>query len=310
MVGGFLTTLIALEKTIPLKRTGLLIIPLLSALTLLMAVNGCYYVGLAFLLAGSIGLFCVQGFYFIRYPHERSIILMLIGACCLVMGNTMLIRNQFYPAAFPWWMGFVLFTIVGERMELSKFLPVSNRAKAILMTLLAFFPLGVLLPFHHTGKYFSGIALIGISVWMMRNDVIQIGLRKEGLVKYSSFALLLANSFLLLEGIFLVVLPNTLYAYDILVHVFFVGYGITMIFAHGPIILPAVLGLKDKPYHPALYVCVILLHSSLLFRIVADSLMLNQGRKYSGAITGIAILLYFITLIVRVVYQRNYVSAR
>ena len=57
MVGGFLTTLIALEKVIPLKRNLLLIIPMISAFSLVMTIPGYFNIGLGFLLVGSMGLF-------------------------------------------------------------------------------------------------------------------------------------------------------------------------------------------------------------------------------------------------------------
>ncbi len=131
MVGGFLTTLIALEKAIPLKKKLVFVVPVISALSLMMVVPGYYHVGLYFLLAGSVGLFIIHAYYLYLHPRDLSIMLMMVGAGCLIVGNAMLIQKQFYPAAFPWWMGFLLFTITAERIELSKFLPVSARMKNI-----------------------------------------------------------------------------------------------------------------------------------------------------------------------------------
>jgi hypothetical protein len=62
MVGGFLSTLIALEKAIPLKRKLPLLVPVVSALSLLMVVPGYYQVGLYFLVAGSIGLLIIHAY--------------------------------------------------------------------------------------------------------------------------------------------------------------------------------------------------------------------------------------------------------
>ncbi len=309
MVGGFFTTLIALEKIIPLKRNFLLIIPLISALSLIIVVEGYYFIGQYFLLAGSLGLLAIQSVYFYRAPRDRSALLMVIGADCLVAGNILLMQKQFYPSSFPWWMGFLLFTVIGERLELSRFLPVSDQAKNLLFVFLALFLIGLIIPFHGIGKYISGLALICISVWMLRNDVIRIGLRNTGLVKYSSVALLLAHVSLLLEGVFLFALPDALFAYDISVHTFFIGFGFTMVFAHGPIILPAVLGINSKPYHPVLYLWLFLLQGSLLLRILSDSIVNMEWRKFSGLITVITILLYFITLVVQVIRTRQRISA-
>lgn len=304
MVGGFLATLIALEKAIPLKRNIALVVPVISALSLLMAVPGYYHTGLYFLIAGSVGLFIIHASYLYLHPRDLSIVLMLVGAGSLIVGNAMLIRTQFYPASFPWWMGFLLFTITAERIELSKFLPVSTIAKYLLLSFLALFLLGLLIPFHGIGKYISAASMIGIAIWMLKYDIMRLGLKKTGLTRFSSIALLIANGWLIVNGILLMSMPDTAFSYDILVHSFFIGYTFAMIFAHGPIILPGVLGIISRPYHPILYASLFLVQGSLLLRMIADSLLNSEWRKMSGIITGAGILLYFATLIVLVVRQR------
>ncbi len=78
-----------------------------------------------------------------------------------------------------------------------------------------------------------------------------------------------------------------------------------MIFAHGPIILPGVLGITLKPYHPIVYVWLFLVQSSLLLRIGCDAYGSIEGRKTSGILTGVGILLYFISIIA-IVIRTNY----
>jgi len=235
---------------------------------------------------------------------------MLVGAGCLIVGNAMLIKTQFYPASFPWWMGFLLLTITAERIELSKFLPVSSNAKYLLLSFLAVFLLGLLIPFHGMGKYLSAFAMIGIAVWMLKHDVMRIGLKKEGLTKFSSVALLIANGWLIVNGILLISIPDTAYSYDILVHSFFIGYTFAMIFAHGPIILPGVLGITAKPFHFILYGWLFLVQGSLFLRLIADSLFNAEWRRWSGILSGIGILLYFITLVVLVVREQRNAKVR
>jgi len=310
MVGGFLSTLIALEKVIPLKRRLPLLVPVISALSLLMAVPGYYPVGLYFLIAGSAGLFFIHAYYLHLHPRDLSIILMLAGAGCLIVGNAMLMKTQFYPASFPWWMGFLLFTITAERIELSKFLPVSVNAKYLLLSFPGLFLLGLLIPFHGMGKYLSSLAMIGIAVWMLKHDVIRIGLKKQGLTRFSAIALLIANGWLIVNGILLMTMPDTAYSYDILVHSFFIGYTFAMIFAHGPIILPGILGITTKPFHSVLYGWLLLVQGSLLFRLIADSMLNPEWRKWSGIFSGIGILLYFITLVVLVIRERHHAKVR
>lgn len=309
MVGGFLTTVIALEKVIPLKNKPAFVVPVISALSLVMAIPGYFQVGLYFLLLASVGLLLVHSYYIYLYPRELPMILMGIGAVSLLVGNAMLINSKFYPASFPWWMGFLLFTITAERLELSRFLPVTNANKFWLLSFLALFIVGVILPFHTIGKYLSGVACMLISMWMLRHDVMRIGIQKQGLTKFSAVAILLANVWLIFTGVLLLLPQQSPFSYDRIVHSFFIGYTLSMIFAHGPIILPGVLGFPVKPFHSILYGWLALLQLSLLLRLMADTGVQASWRAASGILSATAILLYFGSLAVLVVRQLRRAAA-
>jgi hypothetical protein len=297
MVGGFLGTLILLEKVIPLKKKILFVFPVINALSLIMIVPTFNKTGQTFLIIGAVGMLLVLTLYFIKYPSDLSNLLMMAGAFSLLIGHIMLISKQFYPMAFPWWMGFILLTIVGERIELSKFLPVTQSHKNILLSFLCIFIVGLCLPFHTYGKYLSGAALILVSIWLMRHDVISVAIKKDGLTKFSASALLAGCVFLMLTGILLICIPDIPYGYDAIVHTFFLGFAFTMIFAHGPIILPGVLGFGVKPYHPSMYLPLTTLVASLIVRLLADTALLSYSlRIWSGWISAGSILLYFILL--------------
>lgn len=298
MVGGFLGTLILLEKVIPLKKHLLLAFPIINALSLLMIVPGFYYLGLVFLMIGSMGLLFIFLLYFKRQPTDLSMMFMIVGSCCQIVGNTMLITKQFYPLAFPWWMGFILFIIVGERLELSKFLPVTRQNKNVLIGFFLLFLIGIFLPFHGIGKYLVGLSLMAVALWLLRHDIISIAVKKDGLMRFSACALMSGCIALLTTGILLIFLPNLPLTYDAIVHTFFLGFAFSMIFAHGPFILPGVLGLPVKPYHPLLYFPLATMLISLVLRIFADASILHYSvRLWSGWISVISILVYFILLL-------------
>jgi len=84
--------------------------------------------------------------------------------------------------------------------------------------------------------------------------------------------------------------------YDAMLHTVFVGFVFAMIFGHAPIIIPAILGRTTSPYHPALYVPLLLLQASLLLRVVGDLLGWWPGRQWGGLLNALAVLLFLITL--------------
>jgi hypothetical protein len=297
MVGGFLGTLIALEKIIPLKRNILYVFPILSGASVVLFFIGQPVYSVVCLVLASAGLSVVFSMYWIR---ERSIIyfLMVAGALCWLTGNILLIVINFYPVSLPWWMAFVLLIITAERLELMKFLPVSNIRKIAFGGMLLVFVIGCIISFHGVGNYLAALSLVGVSIWLMRHDVVALNLNKQDLPRYVGMALLSGYFALLMSGIFLPLLTDHPLGYDALVHSFFIGFVFSMIFAHGPIILPGVLGISAKPYHPIFFVWLILLHVSWISRVISDITLDMQLRKYAGLVSAMAILGYFLSLAV------------
>lgn len=65
--------------------------------------------------------------------------------------------------------------------------------------------------------------------------------------------------------------------YDALLHAVFLGFFISMIFGHAPIIFPALLGLPIN-FQPVFYIQLALLHASLLLHVFADYVNLYPAR--------------------------------
>lgn len=297
MVGGFLGTLIALEKIIPLKQPWFFAGPVLSATSTVVFMFGDFHVAVIMQVLAGLSFSLVYGSY-LRSQNSLPLWLAGAGTGAWVVASALLFWRQFYPLVFPWYIAFLLFTIVSERLELSRFLPVTAKDRRLLLLMLGLYVVGLIIPFHGWGKYASGIALIGISSWLLRFDVIRITLHKEGLVRFTAVALLCGYGTLMLEGFFLLFLGELALAYDMLLHTFFLGFVFCMIFAHGPIILPGVLGLSVKPYSPVFYAPLALLLLSLLVRLMAGaSLLPLDYRAISGWFSMGAILLYFLTLL-------------
>lgn len=79
--------------------------------------------------------------------------------------------------------------------------------------------------------------------------------------------------------------------YDAALHAFFLGFVMSMIFAHAPVIFPSVAGIKI-PFSNRFYLHLFLLHLGLVVRIGADATGSESGRKWGGLLNVIAILLF------------------
>jgi hypothetical protein len=81
-------------------------------------------------------------------------------------------------------------------------------------------------------------------------------------------------------------------AYDAVVHAAFLGFTLSMIMAHAPVILPAVLRVR-LPYRPAMYAPVLLLHTSLVVRtLLGDARGLHTATEVGGLLNAVAVLLF------------------
>lgn len=83
-----------------------------------------------------------------------------------------------------------------------------------------------------------------------------------------------------------------------------------MIFAHGPIILPGIMGISATPFNKNLYVWVGLLQLSWLVRIFADVVVEMEIRKISGLLSALAILGYFVTMATLTIRSQQYAKVR
>lgn len=295
MIGGFLGTLISLEKIIPLRNKILYVIPVISGLSVVCFLLQQNEMAVWALTTASVGLSVVFFIYLIR---ERTLIYLLttLGGLAWLAGNITLLRTGFYPAAYPWWAAFTLLVISAERLELTAFLPVSRKSKIVFCVLLLLFVVGVIVSFHGIGNIISGCALVGVSAWLLRFDLIGISIKKSGLTKYVAVALFAGYVSLLLTGMLFITATGKSLGYDAVVHGFFIGFVFSMILAHGPIILPGVLGVSAKPFHNILYVWLTLLHISWLLRVSGDLFLDFDLRRISGILTAAAIIGYFATM--------------
>jgi hypothetical protein len=89
--------------------------------------------------------------------------------------------------------------------------------------------------------------------------------------------------------------------YDAVVHAVFLGFTISMIMAHAPVILPAVLR-RPLPYHPVFAVPAVLLHGSLVVRLwLGDALGWEAAWRWGGVLNIVAVTSFVVLAVGAVV---------
>ncbi|MDE3135901.1 MAG: hypothetical protein KGL59_04975 [Acidobacteriota bacterium] len=297
MVCGFLGTLISLERAVALGRGWGYLAPGLAALggaALIAGVPGLAAPVLIFL--ASLVLIAIFAVIVRRQPAMFTVT-MTAGAIAWAIGNVLWLAGVPIPEMVHWWMAFLVLTIVGERLELSRFLPPSRYGRPLFTAAVAFYVAGLagssLAPI--SGHAVLGVGMVAMSAWLARFDIARFTLRQGGLPRFAAVCLLAGYVWLAAGGIFAMLAdrwPSVVeLRYDAMLHTVFLGFVFSMIFAHAPIIFPAVTGLR-LPFRPVFYTHVLLLQLSLAWRIAGDCADSFAAYHWGGLLNVAAVLLF------------------
>lgn len=294
MVSGFLGVLIPLERAVAIRQKWMFAVPVVAGLGWI-ALLLVPFIGGILLTLASLGTLMILGVMVRREPHAHTIT-MFAGVLAWVVGNFLWMFGFPIFRIVYLWMAFLVLTIGGERLELSRVLrPAPGQLRLFGVIVAALFA-GTILPLFDLGwgARLSGLALLSLSLWFLKNDLATRNIRHPNpLTRYIASCLFAGFIWLALGGLLFLYFGG-LYAgpfYDAALHAVFVGFVISMIFGHAPIIFPAILGLPIS-YRPAFYAQLILLHLSLIIRILGDLTNQFEIRRWGGLLNEVAILLF------------------
>jgi len=309
MVSGFLGSVIGLERTVALnlllkptvwQRRLLLLGPLSAGAGGLLLVGGWGGETAVWLLWSSSAAMTAMFWPMLRRHAALHTTVMATGAGCWLVGNTLWGLGQPLHLVVWWWAAFLLLTIAGERLELSRLLRIKPWQRWLFGTAILLLLTGLLLTQWHfsAGVRLFGAALAGLALWLWRYDIARRNRRRTGLTRYIAFCLLAGYGWLLFSGVAAVAAGAVAagFLYDAILHGIFLGFVFSMIFGHAPIIFPAVLGIP-LPYHPRFYIHFLLLHAALLLRAAADLAGWAPGRLWGSLFNGVALLLFLVMTI-------------
>lgn len=296
MISGFLGTLIPLERAVAMKQKWMYLSPLLAGLGWLVTVFiPSPPLGPILLTLASLGGVAILAEMTRREPAFHTIT-MLLGMLAWFIGNLLwLFGWQIFQVVF-FWQAFLILTIAGERLELSRVLRPSRQSQILFGGTVVIFLAGILVSMFNpqVGTRLNGAALLLLALWSIRNDLAWRNLKhKFPLTRYIAWCLALGLAWLGVGGVLSLVFGAQVAGprYDAALHVVFVGFVISMIFGHAPIIFPAILGVPIN-FQPSFYIHLVLLHASLVLRVIADYANLHILRMWGGLLNEVAILLF------------------
>ncbi len=274
MVCGFFGVVISLERAVAVGRAWAYAAPLLAGVGTALALHGLGgWAPLLYLAAGIV--LALATLSVLQHQRENFVVMLALAAALWPLGTALWIGGAALHEVLPWWLGFLVLTIAGERLELSRLMPPSPAALrlfalivAALLAALAAAPFAA----QPAARGF-GFGLVLLSCWLARCDVARRTVLQRGLTRFIALCLLAGYVWLALGGAVMVLAglrPGTP-AYDAALHALLLGFVFSMVFGHAPIIFPAVLRVS-LPYHPVFYAPLALLHASVALRLLGDAL--------------------------------------
>ena len=308
MVSGFLGALIGLERAVGLERRWGYASPALTALgglLLMFGVGG--WIGPALITAGSL-LLAIILIQLMRIHLALYSVTIFLGALVWFGGNVLWLAGWSVPQIVIWWMGFLVLTIAGERLELSRMLRLSQTARGLFLGTIVLFIAGMLVSAvnYDAGMRLAGAGMLGVALWLLKYDIARRRIKAGGQVAFMGYSLTSGYVWLGIGGVLALIYGGVMAGphYDAILHSVFLGFTFTMIFAHALIIFPAVLHVR-MVYSPWLYSHLILLHISLIMRVGGDILGLWTLRKWGGLLNAVALLLFLVNTVASVRLDRE-----
>jgi hypothetical protein len=283
VICGFFGTVIGIERATAAKRGIAWLAPIASALASVALITGSHALAAGLLITASAVFVLVNAMFWWREraPHT---LLLACAAASWVAGNVL------YAIGMPsleWWFGFLVVTIAAERLEMTRLMPRRRGAAAMLAAVMTVLAVGAAF-----SPVMFGIALTALACWLFAFDIARRTIRASGLPRFMAVCLLSGYAWLAIGGV-----AWSQGIRDVSLHSLGLGFVVSMVMAHAPVILPAVAKVK-MDFHRGFYLPLVLLHTSLAWRLLES---LGQG----GVLNAMAIALFAITIAFAVLQKRK-----
>ncbi len=304
MICGFLGTVIGIERAVAVKRRWAFAAPLASASAGLLMLAGHARVG-AWLAVCAAASFVAVNVVVVRRQTAAHTLLLLAGALAWLAGTLRFALADGGTSTLAWWFAFLVMTIAAERLEMTRLMRREPGAQAMLLGILAAIVTGAAASaaWPVVGGVLYGAALCLLAVWLGRFDIARRTVRAQGLSRYMAVCLLTGYLWLAVAGLAWAATAIGLPARDAALHALGLGFIVSMVMGHAPVILPAVARIKLQ-FGAHFYLPLALLHLSLALRLgpgAADPAWRALGAAGNAA----AILLFAATVVVSALRWRT-----
>ena len=294
MMCGFLGTVISIERAVAFRHPAAWTTPFASGAAALALLAGAQGLA-ALLLVLASGAFVIVNALLLRRQPAAHTALLLASAVAWCTGCVLLAVGADSTAVLPWWFAFLVVTIAAERLEMTRLMRRRRGAQLALHLVLGALAWGAacsgVAP--RFGGVLFGAALCALAAWLLAFDIARRTVRAEGLSRFMAVCLLGGYVWLAIAGVAWGATALGQPVRDIALHALGLGFIISMIMGHAPVILPAVTGVKLQ-FGNAFYLPLLALHLSLAVRLAGGATDLHL-RAQGALFNALAIALFAAT---------------
>ena len=307
MISAFFGTVISLERAVAIGRRWTYQAPVAAG------ASGIAMLGGATPLAHYLSIYAAlvmlaANIHVLRRLTAPFTIVLASGALCWLLGVIVWMGTDSPSSATPWWFSFLVLTIAGERLELSRFIPTPKIAQQAFYAIVCAVFIGATASLfdERVGLLIFSFALLLMAAWLLRYDIAWRNVQRAGLPRFIAACLLSGYVWLGVAGVlgsgggFALGSPWR----DGTLHAIGLGFVFSMVFGHAPIIFPAVARVKI-PYHAILYIPLLALHATLLIRVGSGLLDDFPMRRIGGMANALTLLLFISVLLVSIFRRQD-----
>ena len=307
MISAFFGTVISLERAVAIGRCWTYQAPIAAG------ASGIAMLGGATSLAQYLSIYAslvmvVANIHVLRRLTAPFTIVLASGALCWLLGVIAWVSTDSPSAATPWWFSFLVLTIAGERLELSRFIPTPKIAQQAFYVIVCAVFIGATVSLfdERVGLMVFSFAQLLMAGWLLCFDIAWRNARHDGLPRFIAACLLSGYVWLGVAGAlgigggFALGDPWR----DSTLHAIGLGFVFSMVFGHAPIIFPAVARVKI-PFHAMFYLPLLTLHMTLVVRVWGGLIDDFSIRRAGGMANAVALIVFFAVLLMSVLRGRR-----
>ncbi len=295
MLSGFLGMVIAIERAVAVRLRWAFGAPVAAGLGSLALLAGRFEVAAAL---GTIAALVSVAVHLVVLQRQRAphTALLLLASCAWLVGNVLFAVGRGPADALPWWFALPVLTIAAERLEMTRLTRRHAVAMPVLVAIVALLLAGAALSSSTTiGGVLFGCALLMLALWFGTFDIARRTLFAKGLPRYMAVCLLTGYAWLAVAGLAWMGVALGCPGRDLALHALGLGFIVSMVMGHAPVILPAVVRVKLL-FGPWFYAPLLALHASLLLRVVVG-IWEPALRAIGAQLNAVALLLFAITVV-------------